>query len=306
MTTSPLRRTLAVLGLVALMGAGCARLHHTGSGSGSGLGAGKGSGSGDTPSPSASNNLVLRVETAGGFVVPSYRYGSIPSFSLYADGLLIEPGAQTEIYPQRALLEPVTMHIDPAGMQAILDAAREAGLFGPDVRYTTLTVADVGTTTFTLVSDGQRHTISVYGLGIDSHSPQMTEDERLARQRLNAFEQKLTDLQSWLPSGSVTDGGAYQPTGVEIYVQDGAPADTSIKEPVVDWPLSIPLASFGDPLQDQNGWRCGTVAGSDFSTLLPAMDKATSISPWTSNGSEFSLTFRPLLPDETHCPNALG
>ena len=280
------------------MGAGCGRLHHTGSGSGTPPGSG-------SPSPAA-NDLVLRMETAGGFVIPSYRYGAVPEFSLFGDGQVVEPGLHTEIFPPPALVEPVTMQVDEVGIQAILDAAREAGLFGPDAHYTILTVADAGTTTFTLVSDGQRHIISVYGLGIDNTSPQMTDDERVVREKLAAFQQKLMDLQSWLPNGSVSDSGEYQPTGVEVYVQDGAPSQQSPNEPVVEWPLATPLSNFGDPLQDDNGWRCGTVAGDDFTTLKAAVDRATSISPWTSEGSGFSLTFRPLLPDETQCPNALG
>ena len=64
--------------------------------------AGGGGGGGGTPSPGP-NNLVLRIDTSGGFVSPAFTMGQIPGFSLFGDGRVITTGAQIEIYPQPAL-----------------------------------------------------------------------------------------------------------------------------------------------------------------------------------------------------------
>ncbi len=89
-----------VLSLGILAGA-CANAP-TGSGPGDG---GTGSGGSDTgtPTPVGSDQLVLRIEEVGGFVAVQYNLTRMPIMSLYADGLLITPGVQTDIYPGPAL-----------------------------------------------------------------------------------------------------------------------------------------------------------------------------------------------------------
>jgi hypothetical protein len=46
------------------------------------------------------------------------------------------------------------------------------------------------------------------------------------------------------------------------------------------------------------------VEGDDLATLLPAVQHATQITPWTDDGSTYGIVFRPLLPDESGCPPA--
>ncbi len=36
---------------------------------------------------------------------------------------------------------------------------------------------------------------------------------------------------------------------------------------------------------------------------MPAVRNANQISPWTSDGKTYGITFRPLLPDESGCPD---
>jgi hypothetical protein len=43
------------------------------------------------------------------------------------------------------------------------------------------------------------------------------------------------------------------------------------------------------------------VTGSDLATLLPLVQTANQLTPWTSGGKEYTLLFRPMLPDETGC-----
>jgi hypothetical protein len=150
-----MRRSMLVATLIALaMFAGaCGRLNDNGSGGGNGAG------SGGIEHPTGAGDLILQVGVSGGFVAPSTTLTQFPGFSLYGDGTLITQGAQTEIYPGPALPAMIQTHVSEDGIQAILQAAQTAGLFGPDTSYGYNCIADVGTTTFVVNAEGSTHTI---------------------------------------------------------------------------------------------------------------------------------------------------
>jgi hypothetical protein len=287
-----------VLSLGILAGA-CANAP-TGSGPGDGGTASGGSDTG-TPTPTGSDQLVLRIEEVGGFVAVQYNLTRMPIMSLYADGLLITPGVQTDIYPGPALPALTQQQLSPEAIQLLTQAAIDAGL-DTDRDLQTMSVSDMPTTVFTLTIDGQTYTTNVYALGMDlKHAPQgMSPQEFQARQDLAAFENKATDL-SWLPEGSVTDQGMYAPSALRIYSGPYQP-DPSLTEPPLAWPLTPGLDLFGESAQGTpGGIRCGTVAGDDAATLMPLVEQANQLTPWTSDGSQYELLFRPLLPDESGC-----
>ncbi len=276
---------------VTLLAGACGRLNGTG-GTGSGDG-------GAIAHPTGSDQLVLRMDVGGGFVAPLYSLRQIPSFSLYGDGRLVTEGPQIEIYPGPALPNLLVQPISEAGVQAILNAAKTAGLFGPDHHYDTMGVADAPTTTFTLNADGSTHVISAYAL---AEGPGNAGPDEAALATLAAFAAKLGDLSSWLPKGSVGEQTSFEPSGLRVYVQDYSQAGGgAMQEATVDWPLAQPLASFGDSAQNLQGTTCGAVTGSDFSALYLLAQKANEITPWRSGDTRYLLLFRPLLPDEKGC-----
>jgi hypothetical protein len=251
--------------------------------------------------PGGAQDLVLRVDTEGGFISPAILVGRVPSFSLFADGTVITTGPQPDIYPGSALPSLLRASIDTAGVRAIVDAAKKARLT-TDRSLTDLAstgIADAATTVFTFVTDGTPHTVRVYALAESgARPPSMSPSEYAARQALAAFEAKLTDLRGWLPHGSVSPTEPYRPTGSRVYVAPYRP-DPSLTEPALRWPLATPLASFGTAA---SGYRCGPVTGEDWAARLgPAAARATQITPWTSGGARYGLIFRPLLPDEHGC-----
>jgi hypothetical protein len=74
----------------------------------------------------------------------------------------------------------------------------------------------------------------------------------------------------------------------------------------VEWPLATPISSFA-PLPGQTsgalvGLTCGVVTGDDAAALAAAAEGANSLTPWVSEGEEWFLWLRPLLPDEAGCP----
>jgi len=281
-------RMLLAVTLAAIVFAGaCAK-------AGSGGGSGSPSGPGTILYPTGADRLVLRIDQGGGFINPQVTISQIPLISLFGDGLLITPGAQAEIYPGPALPTVVQERLTPDAIQRVLIAARDAGLF--ESRHLS-GVPDTGTTTFTVVANGQTTVTTMGGLGMSASG---SSDDQ-ARQELQAFEAKVMDL-GWLPPGSISDQGTYRPTALRVYVSEYQPSQ-GLHETPVAWPLDPPLATFGDPVAQGGlmGTRCGAVTGSDLGTLLPLAEKANELTPWTSGGARYALRFRPLLPDESGC-----
>ncbi len=94
--------------------------------------------------PTGADEVVLRVAYEGGFVPYEYTLSSVPSWSLFGDGTLIVQGPQIEIYPGPALPNLVAIPISEEGVQAILEAARDAGLMDGDATYGNDCIADAG------------------------------------------------------------------------------------------------------------------------------------------------------------------
>ena len=149
-------RAIAPVALVALIAAACADSSSTTSNDGG------------IEHPTGADQLVLRVATGGGFTAPEYQLRLIPEFSLYGDGSIITPGPQIEIYPPPALPSVQTQPVSEDGVQAILQAAIDAGV-DTDHDMTDMgstMVADAATTTFTISVNGATNSFGVYALGM--------------------------------------------------------------------------------------------------------------------------------------------
>jgi hypothetical protein len=271
----------ASLALVALLAAGCAQ--HAASGG--------------TPPPSAGHGLILRIDVGGGFLAPQAQLRQVPMFSLYADGRLVIPGPQIEIYPGPALPNLQVRTVSQEGIQAIVAAAQAAGLLGPDRHYDAIRVADAPTTTFTLVAAGARHIVSVQALGIEPVQG-ATPEETDARRKLADLQSKLSDLQSWLPAGSLGPEEPFVTDELRVYVFRYQPPE-DLMQKTIAWPLD----SFqGFSLLPGNAEiRCGAVSGPDLNAVLTAARQANELTPWGADGERWTVVFRPLLPDESDC-----
>ena len=293
------RTFLAGVMALGLLSAACAN-------SSSGPGTGPGDGGGRTY-PTAPDQVVVRISVGGGFVPPSYTITQLPSFSLMGDGLAITPGAIAEIYPGPAIAPLFGQRLTPDAVQAILSLADADGLLAADQTFTdmgSVGIADAATTTITVVADGQTHTSTFYALGeLGQTKPDhMSQAESDARSNAQDFTAKVGDLK-WLPAGSASNPQPFVPTGVRVFVSDYQP-DPSLEEPAIAWPLTTGLADFGDAMKGSSVGlpsRCGAVTGEDLTTLLPLIGQANQLTPWKSNGTDYGLLFRPLLPDESGC-----
>jgi len=284
-------RTIAVVSALALALAACGGLKDDGSGGGGG---------GGIDHATGADELVLRWEYSGGFVPYEYLLKRLPSWSLYGDGRLILEGPMIEIYPSPALPNLLVTRLAEDGVQAILKAAEVAGLMKGDASYDYPCITDVPTTVFTLTAGGSTSVVSAYALGeAMAGSCPNVDDE--ARQKLFDFQMKLGDLASFLPEGSMGAEEPYVYDEVRIHALPYQGQPDPPQQPV-EWPLAMALGAFGDKaqggLQDA---RCGVVSGADLGALMPLMQGANELTPWTSGGTEYRLILRPLLPDEHSC-----
>jgi hypothetical protein len=265
-----------------------------------------GAGSGEPiEHPTGADELVLSIETGGGFVPVEVAAAGLPSFVLLGDGRAIVQGPVPAIFPGPALPNLQERRLTETGVQAILSRFVGSGLFEESYQLTGAAnvVADAPTTTFTLRAGGREATVSVYALGIidAASAPGIDERELEAHRSLGELSRSVTDLDSWLPDGSWVDDAwrAHEPDALRVYVRpaDAAPADENLIPGELEWPLEVPLAEFA-MVDSGTGLACGVAAGDDARLLLEALRQANQLTRWLSEDEAYSLTVRPLLPHE--------
>lgn len=256
--------------------------------------------------PRGGDDLVLRVDRGGGYWSDlASELAQVPDFLLTGDGRVITRRPMGDDEPAPQVPELVVRRVSEDGVQAILRAARDAGIWGPDRHHGESPVQDAANTAFTLVAGGQRHFVTAYALGVDK--------ERGARARLHDLVEKLSELESWLPPGSLGGQEPYPPPALRVVivlprsdVRDGDRAQPEIRR---RWPLITPAGAFGASSGRVPGglfggrWvRCGVVTGQDMEALLREAERGgPGGGDWESEGEPVTVLLRPLLPDERGC-----
>jgi hypothetical protein len=257
--------------------------------------------------PTGADELVLRIDRTGGLVPPFSGLTELPLFALYGDGSVVTQGPQILIYPPPALPNLLLTVLTEDGIQAILHEAAVAGLLAGDQQYESPTIADGTTTIFTVHAAGRSSRVTVYALTeAEVDDPRLSASEREARRRLRTFLDKALIFSSWLPPTAIAvPEQLYRIERLQLLVvpADQAEDTTDIQPSELEWPLSTPLATFGSPyavLQVQG--RCGVVEREELVTVLDALAQANTLTRWRSGGELYLVFPRPLLPDESGCP----
>ena len=255
---------------------------------------------------SSPDDLVLRVESVGGFVPAERIVGRIPQVSIYADGRMITEGPVPAIYPGPALPNIQQQMLSPAQVQELVAAAPAAGVrSGTD--FGSPPIADAPSTRVTVVSAGYGlQAVSVEALAeAQPDDPSLTPAQRDARAKLGAFVKKVRDLPI---APGLPPSVAYRPTTVAALTrayeapQGGVPAS-----PAIAWSgPALPGAQLNPGADPSAGFGCVEVTGDQLTTVLAAAEKATRITPWTYGGKKWAVTFRPMLPDEAGCATLKG
>lgn len=266
--------------------------------------------SGDITYPEGDDELVLRNDLTGGFVPLEWLVTNMPVYSLFGDGRMISQGPQITIYPPPALPALAAEGLTPEGIQMVLAEADAAGLLAGEQTWDELTqfVADAHTAVLTINANGEIHTVSVYAPGMTDVGDMLSDEEVEFRARFDAFVSKLGDLAGWVPADALRDVEDDYP--VERLQLVSQPADVRPDEEVtpneIDWPLETPIAEMGEPYNMLDMARCFVVEGEEFATIMSLMNDATTITRWISDGEEYILHVRPLLPDEEGCQDPLA
>ncbi|MDT0277745.1 hypothetical protein [Blastococcus goldschmidtiae] len=255
--------------------------------------------------PAGPDALVLRVQHVGGFTTPDMLAARLPVVSVYADGRVITDGPVPAIYPGPALPNLQVTRLDPAEVRTLAEQALEAGI-RETADLGTPPVADATTTRFTLVTADGRYVREAYALRESlprdlgpAPDAGLTEEQAAARAELAAFLDELT-----VPSTGTAPVEPYRPDALAVVVSPWIDPGDGLEHPAQPWP-GPPLP--GEPLGALPEQTCLTVGGDQLAPVLDAARQATSATPWLgADGARWSLTFRPLLPDESGCADLVG
>jgi hypothetical protein len=281
MITSRALRAVAVLGMLASVAA-------CGQGSG---------GSSPDPGPALPDDpdaLVLQVGYVGGYVPAEVNVSRLPMVSIYADGRVITEGPVAAIYPAFAWPNVQEQRIDPERVQELVADALEAGVAETE-DLGMPPVADVPSTRFTVVADGEIFVREVYALAETVPGSGLTEEQEAARAQLRALLDELT--------GEVgAAGDTYQAETVAAVVRPWSDPQDELEHPPLPWPgPALPGEPVGAEL------TCVTATGETATALQTAAADANVLTPWvTADGAQWSVTFRPLLPHESGCADLTG
>lgn len=261
-------------------------------------------------------DLVLQATSGGGLLPQSMRLVEMPNVSIYGDGRVVMLGAHDNGREDPLLPQLTETRVTADGMARILQAARDAGILGPDRRYELPDVYDLWTVWFTATADGKTHRVSAYALGFEDEDRLAPPGEMGAREKLDALYGQLVDLRAWLPAGTVGTDSAYRPAETRVLVTPlldwstavagatAAPASPRADQEVRDWPLVGPPESFGAAVGAHGeAWYCAVVGPDQVAAL--GLDTATRDTRWRAGEHLYQIVARPLLPDESGCPTRI-
>jgi hypothetical protein len=239
----------------------------------------------------ATDGLVLRIEQTGGFVAPSTIAGRLPLVSVYADGRMITEGPVIAIYPGPALPNLQVAELDPGAVQDLVDRALAAGV-AETADLGSPPVADAPSTRFTLVTTEATYVREVSALQESPEGSGLTAEQREARSRLSDLLSSVSD-----PAGAGTT--PYEAESVAAVVSPWVDPQDGLVQPELPWPgPALPGESTGGPTDV----TCVTAIGAEAAAMTEAARAGNAATPWvTGDGQRWSVTFRPLLPDETGC-----
>ncbi|GAA2601955.1 hypothetical protein SMC26_07650 [Actinomadura fulvescens] len=217
------------------------------------------------PQTGSAARLLLRWRVTGGFAGLGGP-GSIPEFSLYADGRAFAP-RQGAVGPIPAMAE---FQLTRGALKRLLDDARTAGL----ERSRTAGPEDI--------ADAQTLEITLGGARTRIVHPESQPDDPAVHlwKRLQPF--------AWPAADQEGSHHTYTPLQVAVLSSETTPSG----KPVKPWPLT-PLGQG----EQVGGASCTVVAAPPPATA----DKLVPGAIWLSRGKTYSVRFRPLLPDEHAC-----
>jgi hypothetical protein len=251
--------------------------------------------------PTGCTDIVLQMDSMGGFVPLEWNLIATPSFTLYgnnvaifrpqpADGMFPGPG-EPQVPLQQATLTPEQV-------DALLTyALGPGGLANANAEYFNPLIADAPTTVFTIDAGGVDKTVSATALGMDDPTnPDAAILAQLAglQDLLDSFEEQADQVESIAPY----EPAAYR--GMLTQVWEGA-TDVAIAWP---WP-DVTLEDFVAPPDNVARYAELTPEQVAAVTEIPS-GGIMNVRVTAPDGSDWYLNIRPLLPGESYLPDGVA
>lgn len=231
--------------------------------------------------PGGADEMVLRIDVAGGLVPPPYAFTRQPSLLLLGDGRVLlpddpdDPGV-TVVGARLTGLRVV--RADEPQVQRVLELANGHGLLEAPPSYDAAgpEISDAPTTTLTVTADGVTRRHAAYALADET-------TEVGARAELAAFVAEAIGLFADEPSV------AYEPGRLGLRVEPFG-GEPDARSTVVGWPSSdVDLAAVAG---------CTVVPADGLTDALAAADSTTY---FRQHDVVFEVAAVALLPGETEC-----
>lgn len=238
------------------------------------------------------DDVVIEYAEVGGFVPREFAFQQTPNVLVSGNGRVFGPGAQIAIYPGPLLPAVQVQPITEEGIQAILAAAEEAGLF-QQVDYEQPTnIADASTARVTINVNGETFVHEAYALGL-ALPGEGSEETTSERQALADFIAQLNDPTGFVGADQLGEQTIFDPAeyGIEaIVVDDLSVYGTDGIEPtLVDWPAdaSVRLADAS---------TCTVVSAAEVGETFGAANQLTF---FTDADVTYQVLAKPILPGAT-------
>jgi hypothetical protein len=271
-------RRLATLIVTVLIAAGCA-------------------GAGSSSSPSAPTiGFALRAWISQA-LPPVGAFRAAGPDLVIDQGSLIGHGPEMAIYPGRLLPNLQQREVSQAGIDAIVAAARAAGLLEGPTDLTGGLQPGAQTAHLLFVIDGVEREV----LGDPTRQivciTTPCDGAPGTPEGFGQFWARIHDIGSWLG----TELGPETP-----YVADRLAVllvepvdDASLPPSFARWPLEVPMTQFGAELAGSPPARCGVIEGGSLKAALAAFGAANELTRWTDDtDAVFGAVVRPLFPGE--------
>ena len=233
---------------------------------------------------------------------PVGAFGASGPILVIHQGALIVHGPQMAIYPGPLLPNLQQRPMSQAGIDAIVAAARSAGLLDGPPDLTGGLPPGGQTAHLRFVIDGVEREVR----GDPSRqivcitSP--CDGAPGTPEAFGQFWARIQDVQSWL-GPELGQEAPYATDRLAVLLTEPV-LDAALPPSFARWPLAGDMAKFGVELPGAPPARCGVVEGEELAPVLAAFGRANALTRWTDDtDAQYGVVARPLFPGE---PNPCG
>ncbi len=250
-----------------------------------------------SPSPSApAVGFALRAWITQA-LPPIGAFGSAGPSMAIDQGRLIAGGPVPAIYPGPLLPNLQQRSISQAGIDAVVAAARAAGLLDAQTDFTDNQPPGSATGHLLFVIDGVEREV----LGDPNSVIMCIRAPCIAPpgtpEAFGQFWMQVHDLSS-LIQGELGAETPYTLDRVAVLLTEPV-LDATIQPSFAPWPLAAPMATFGVEWPGSPPARCGVIEGPELAPALMAFRSANALTRWTDDdGAQFGAVVRALFPGE--------